>query len=96
MEVEGGTSREWSLRCSKPFICALHSPVSAALYQVCINNELPCVYTGLCFIKRVHNVKKPRRFEAAIMALNAVEGLFWFLDILQARLFRSGELEEFW
>lgn len=75
MEAEGGTSRGWSLKCSKLSSCALPSLISAALYQyVLIMNCL--VYTGLCFAKRVHNVKKHTRFEAADMALNAIEGLF--------------------
>lgn len=42
----------------------------------------------------MHNVKM-HRFEAAVMPLNAVEDLFWFLGVLQARLFRSGELDRF-
>lgn len=51
VEAEGGTSRGWSLRCSKPSSCALHNPVPAALYQCAlIMNCLVCIQ-GFAFLR---------------------------------------------
>jgi len=56
VEAEGGASRGWgSFEDTVEAVTALHSPISAALYQcVLIMNCLGCIQDFICCIERVY------------------------------------------